>query len=547
MKENMEAIVAEIEKNEEEIKNNYEKIEENPEIEKLKEYQKEVKKIKKNYNMLFLIEPSEKGEKSYKQEYAEFYRKIEDDLDEDEFLSDEEYSEMSPVFKYDRMNDIDIDDLNRVILEIQEIRERAKEEFEDENIAQMVFEIIDIAEAEMGVIKNSYNKNYKEAFECSEIVYGEIDEELFEICNEMYENSINGHKNPKEVGKTKKDLLNLEFDAEQIKAFFNMAIIKAGLRDSGFEAVVTDAVNNMRVSMNYPGFDHPVIMIPKDRKIDGLKLLKLIAHEVCRHVATNVYNEKNGFSSDIGRDWNLFSEGIALTSEDELEKQILGDDYQEDYNSSDRIYYILAMEKIRGEKNDRGDYENGWNYGKVYKYIYRKKYKEELYRQKYYDIEKELESSVDQKMVEKKIESIENESKKNAADLAEKICLRVFKGFDPKEGGYFLLKDKIYIEGKIKSEELKKIDSKRKAEKYLRLSKIDLRFIPHLIKSGAYSYEKGIEASIKVAEKMWKEQGWSRDLLKGDKKSELFIPYMNQFMDDYYKDEWKNFYEDEQA
>lgn len=543
--ESLESIANQVKKAEEEPRQENGEI--NIEIEKLKKLKKEIKELKKDYKVIFLVEPSGENGRSYKEEYEIFYEKIKENLNEEKDLSDEEYSEISPVFEYSRIEEMNIEDLEKVVIELEKIRKRAGKEFNDSDIAELAFESLDIAEAEMNFLKNKYYGNSEKAFECSKIIYGDFDEELPKKCEDMYEEGIEFLKTNRDKGEVEENLENLEFDAESIKAFFNMAIIKAGLKDSEFEAVVTDKVNNIRVSSNYSGFDHPVVMIPPDRKVDGMKLIRLIAHEIGRHVATSFYNKKQGFGDGLaGKDWDLFSEGIALVSENEAKKAVLGDAYQKgEDNLGNRIYYILAMEKVRGEKNKDGEYENGWNYAKVYKYIYKKRYEEELCRQGYYDIKNKYDLSDEQgkKELKAKIESMEKKSKKIAVDIAEKICLRIFKGFDPKCGELFSLKDKTYAEGKIESEKLSEIDSSEKLEKYLRLSEVNPKLIPILIKAGAYSYEKGIEAATKVGEKIWEEEGWPRELLQGEKKHELFISYLNEFMEKYYKDDLYSLYD----
>ena len=133
---------------------------------------------------------------------------------------------------------------------------------------------------------------------------------------------------------------------------------------------------------------------------------------------------------------------------------------------------------------------------------------------------------------EKIIDNLKNEKKDEAIIATEKICFRVFKGLNPKEGGKYNPKDKAYLEGEIKSIELEKIMSESKfceefegtgfdkenlgeiIEKYLRLSKVDPKFIPYLVKMGAYRYEKELEMGIKVAERIWNDKGWIVDYLK---------------------------------
>jgi hypothetical protein len=65
---------------------------------------------------------------------------------------------------------------------------------------------------------------------------------------------------------------------------------------------------------------------------------------------------------------------------------VLGDSFH-DYEINADPYYVMAMEKIRGGKNGEGKYENGWNYAKVFKYIYDLNLEENLCGNGYHKLE----------------------------------------------------------------------------------------------------------------------------------------------------------------
>lgn len=174
---------------------------------------------------------------------------------------------------------------------------------------------------------------------------------------------------------------------------------------------------------------------------------------------------------------------------------MLGDLYA-DSEIDFSIYYVLAMEKIK----------NGWNFAKVYRYIFRLNYKEKLLENRCHKLKNKSAKH-----------SCEVKSKKEATEVAKKICLRVFRGFDPKKGYMYFPKDKIYFEGKIKISELEKIKLGKKLDKYLHLSKVDPKFIPFLIKIGAYTYEKNWKEAKSVATQIWidyREEFMNKNIIK---------------------------------
>ena len=74
-------------------------------------------------------------------------------------------------------------------------------------------------------------------------------------------------------------------------------------------------------------------------------------------------------------------------------------------------------------------------------------------------------------------------------------------------------KDKIYFEGVIMVQELKKIKYREKLEKYLYLSRVDAKYIPILIRIGVYSYEKDFNKMKKVTECLWADKKFRENIL----------------------------------
>ena len=186
---------------------------------------------------------------------------------------------------------------------------------------------------------------------------------------------------------------------------------------------------------------------------------------------------------------------MAKKNENEIKKIILENSYVDaEYDFS--MYYILAIEKIK----------KGWNFNKVYKYIFNKCYKEYLCDCGYYN-----KKNINKKKV------IEKDCEKKSVDISKRICVRVFKSFDPKKGGMYFPKDKIYFEGEVIIRELNKIKSGEKLEKYLYLSRVDAKYIPALIKIGAYKYEKDFNRIKEIAERLWNNKEFRESILNHKK------------------------------
>ena len=508
MKQNLESIIFETEKAKQEMSDKSSKIEKdkevNPELKELMEYSNEINDIVVKYDTLFFIEPKGVDGISYEEEFKPFFEKIEDHLDEEEYLNDDRYSKMCPTFTYPEIENIDEKELEEKRLELKDVEEKIKK-CENENVSKIAFELLELGNAKIDFHRYLKDGDLENAFECSKIIWGDIDDDLCQKADKAYKQKIEFLKKRGEKTELENILENNEFDAEDIKHYFELAITKAGLGDSGYEVVIDDSVTNIRVSTGNPKYDHPVVLIPSDRKVNGVRLLELIAHEIGRHVVTNVYNEKQGFKETMGKDWNVFNEGISLKSEREIKKEVFGDSVENFDYDIDHAYYILAMEKIK----------DGWNFAKVFKYLYDLSYEEELHKCKYYDLENKCkELDVKNNDIKKEIADLKKQSKEKAINVAKKKCLRVFRGLDPKEGGKYSPKDTIYFRGEIEVSKMEQIEHGENLEKYLRLSRVDPKFIPYLIKMNAYVDEKGLQMAKDVAKQIWQDKGWAVDYIK---------------------------------
>ena len=471
MAQNLSSIIIEIKKAEEVNKKNRSKSRKtNPKLNRLIKYLKEIHKTIGDYDtLLFFIEPKGRNDASYEKEFALFLKES------------KKNSKYCPTFTYPEIENLEVKDINNVILKLNKIRKKVKKECTDNNITEIVFELLEVAEAKVNFLKELKLGNLEKAFEYSKIVYGDIENDLCLKVKEAYEKKIEFLKNGLKKSKLEKTLEKNKFNAQEIKKYFDLALTKTELKYSGYKVVISDNVSNIKIGDNSPKYDHPVVLIPRNREVNGVVLLQLIAHEIGRHATTNFYHKKQGFVGEIGRGWNIFNEGMAKKSEIEIKKIMLGS-LCADSEINFSIYYVLAIEKIK----------DGWNFAKVYRYIFKLNYKEKLFKNRCHKFKNKSTKN-----------NCKIKSKKEAIEITKKICLRVFRGFDPKKGYMYFPKDKVYFEGKMKISELEKVESNKKIDKYLHLSKVDPKFIPFLIKIGAYTYEKNWEKAKNIATQIW--------------------------------------------
>ncbi|MCK5085418.1 DUF1704 domain-containing protein, partial [Candidatus Parcubacteria bacterium] len=262
------------------------------------------------------------------------------------------------------------------------------------------------------------------------------------------------------------------------KEYFDLALGKGNLRYNNLEVIIDEEATAIDVRSSDPNYDHPVILIPLDRKVNGLRLLQLVAHEIGCHVVQNNNNYKLGLEGlSFGRDWETAQEGFAVRGETKIKKVILGDSMLDFEYNVFSAYFILAMEKIK----------KGADFGEVYDYIFDLKKEEFL-------VEEDDEGKVEEK----------------ASRETKMVLRRVIRGMYP----YYFPKDKAYFEGQFMALKIEE----EGIDKYPRQARVDPAFVSDLIKIGvypkSYTYEKELEAATNVADQIWQDKGWPVDYLK---------------------------------
>jgi len=455
-----------------------------PELEKLLEYSKRIFEIAKEYESVYSylepmgIDPDTGELRSFNEEFEDFLEKRKED------------SSYCPSMSFPELEKIDIKKLNNDLNELEEIKEDVLKE--NEHIKEVVFGQIEPIKTKINFLTESKNRNLEKSFEFGKQSYGDIDEELCENAHNDYDKTMELLKNIPPKSDLEELLEENEFDAEDLKELFELALKKGGL-ENDFKVVIKKNISNMSVSYGEHGHPYNVILIPENRMVNGVALLQKLAHELT-HVTAHTFSPKQGIYLG-GRDSEPFTEAIAQKSEDEIMIDVLSEEDGKkflEYQTDNSLYYILAMEQVK----------NGSNFAQTYEHIFDKKDEELLLKNGYYKAENEKEAS-----------EIKEKSEDKAMKFSRNICRRIFRGFDPKEGGKYFTKDMIYYKGKIGLAEMEK----EGVDKYLYMSRIDPALIPSLKRLGAYANEKGLNMAREAVKQIWKDKGWPVDYIK-DKK-----------------------------
>ncbi len=440
--------------------------------EKLVEYLEKIDKVGKKYATVYeYFEIYGSDGRSYDKEFDDFLEKR------------KENSEYCPTFEYPEIRDLDLKKVNIDKEDLLEIKKRLDKE-KNYDLKIICEKVIENIEDKIAMLESVKNGDFDNAFKYTVKAYGDIDDELVRRAEDIYETKINKKENskskPEKESEIEAQLKSEIFEPEDFKSYFEMLIKKAGFEKDGWEVIITPKVRSLDVCSASKDYDHPVVLVPERREIeaDGLEFLELLNHEFT-HIITQTYNKRNGLGGiSIGPAYETFTEGIAINSEIEIEKEIFGK--SESDIAVDTPYYVLGMKKAK----------DGANFPQTFDYLM------ELYK-------KELEQ-----------EGIDKDKINNKAiKKIKKVCRRIFRGFNPKEGGRYFPKDKAYFEGKLGAKKMEKAGFAN----YLYESKIDPEMIPYLIRLGAYTRKENLENVREIVIKLWRDKDWPMEYIK-DKK-----------------------------
>lgn len=352
-----------------------------------------------------------------------------------------------PSFVFSQLQNIDtvkfqakIKDLDQILSEVQNNS--------SERVGAVMASVIQNHQAKMFLLISLKQQNLDSAFEFNRQTYGDVDEFLVNYAKAMYDKKIHNLKNPRPETEIEQYLKDKEFDAEGVKKYFDIALKVAGLSDV-FEVVIDTKKKACTVSYNNTQYGRPIIFIPKNLKVDGVRLLQLIAHEIGVHAVANHNHRQRIPAGEIGSGWEVIQEGFAVLNEEMALQKIFGPDYVKDAGP----YYTLAINKAK-ELHEIGEFD----ILKVYDYIKDLKMQE---------LSLSLANKDSDYVVQKADESTKN------------ILRRVFRGLYP----YYFSKDLSYLKGNM----LARVMCQKNMDKYGLAAKVDIKTIPSLIELGVFN------------------------------------------------------------
>ncbi len=411
--------------------------------EKLVEYAERINDVGKIYqNAYEFFEPQGAEGRDYSEEFDLFIEKRKDN------------PEHCPSFEYPEIEKLDLNKINEdkeALIDISKDIEKEK----NDSLKTICNTLIHDIESKIKLLESMKEKDFDSAFIYATEAYGDISDELVKFAEKVYEKKE--QKESPEKEKIKKQLKSAIFEPEDFKNYFEMLIKKAGFDKDGWEVIITSKVKAIDPRAVSKEYDHPVVFVPEKRnqEADGLKFFKLMNHEFI-HIITQTYNRRNGFGGmSFGSDYETFSEGIVKMGEKDAEEEIFEEKY-DDSKVDSHPYYVLGMKKVK----------DGANFPQTFDYLVG------LYK-------KELEEEGINK----------DEINDKAIKKIKAVCRRIFRGFDPKEGGRYFPKDKAYLQGEAEAGKMKK----EGVVDYLYQSKVDPKIIPYLIKMDGYTKKEGLK------------------------------------------------------
>lgn len=242
------------------------------------------------------------------------------------------------------------------------------------------------------------------------------------------------------------------------------------------------------------------VLIP-EKEISILKFLTTLAHESI-HIATAVNAKRMGLGTiSLGEEADALQEGMAKLAENDVETMILGKTER-----ASNPYYVLGMEKA---------HETYGNFWETFDYLV-------------------------------KIRVMELSAMGKSDDYIEKhkyvtpkiVVRRIFRGTpDLTKGGYVYHKDKIYLEGELTANKIRK----EGLLGYFLAGKFDIATATFLIKTGVLPKE-AVNLTSKVIEKIWENAG-DKDFLTntGWFRENYNPPYWRELgiSDEAYFEAWK--------
>jgi alpha-L-glutamate ligase-like protein len=439
------SIIKEIISSENEAKTNNEHAKE-----KIISYTRKINEIPGINDIYHFIDPNGSEGRSYASEMKIFLENVND-------------VKYNPRFEYGNLESLQTSELDAALNKLDNILKKVKLE-DNDLVREIIAETASLARNKIIFMMSVKNDEEDKTFEYAKKIYGDINTELVKKAEEVYDMFLKRDEREEddEVVRLRSKILN----ASEIKEKFQDTLKEMGLVD--WNVILSDESARITVKFGSVKYEKPTVIIPIERKINGLNLLKTIIHEIV-HIKTNSNNYERGLEGVVfGKNYELYQEGLARIISNNILNEISATEKE-----LPSPYYILAMDKIK----------NGHSYHKCFNYIFGLKL-EELKKRK------------------KKYINIENVAAKETMI----VLRRVYRGFRASlsSGKAYFPKDKMYLEG----DSLSKKMCDANLENYLIAAKTDPYLLPTFIRLGIISRETikyNLDADIFIFKKMIKD------------------------------------------
>lgn len=250
----------------------------------------------------------------------------------DSFLADEEYN---PAFTYPYAEQFSLGDTQRRLKNLLHRVRGFEPKGQIDRLARVALRYKigdDLATCDL--IEGLQQKDEEKISRALAQKYQGVNDQLWQKAQEIYRMRLSGqHKIPSGQGVVseteQKALLEREFSAEEIAEAMRWALKEYGMlredsQNSGFAVAIDEKTTS--IDVRDKSIEGPTVFIPKQKKVNGIELLKLIGHEIEGHARQSVNGAQlfliGGGSLKV--DDETLYEGLAKRNDDRLSKSLFG-------------------------------------------------------------------------------------------------------------------------------------------------------------------------------------------------------------------------------
>lgn len=349
-----------------------------------------------------------------------------------------------PTYTYPNLMDLDYlddeEDLEKMISDIK------TDDKLDKNVKSLAVKAIEAVKIKLELFRSIQSGNDQKTMTIQKRMFGELMPEAILVAREAYLNRIDiDRKKPADniVSKLKEN----EFNASEIQEYFNTALRELGINDV-FGTEISNIVKSITMKIFPEDGGSPRVFIPESRVVDGLYLLKLIAHEIGTHAVTGANALALNLPVELGPEYETVQEGVAKLSELQIESDIrrLNPD---EFDNGPLPYNVMALDIVNQGGNFRDVFEAML---RARSFIWLSLNCREAPEVK--DLLIKAKDAIAHPLPNLDLTSKEKElmalAEKRVIKSALTQCYRIFRGFhNLSVGGQAFYKDKAYLEGAI--------------------------------------------------------------------------------------------------